>query len=125
MAFHLFQHFNDGAFGFLTDSFIAGVRDDAVLGCRAGDVPLAAKGRRHGPSLGLHHDFWNIPERLHLHHLAIHKAEELVKAHVDDVPGRWNIQPWTQRNPQIIASTADPIVAVIVGAGHHDMVPTL
>ena len=85
---------------------------------------LAAHTWGHRPNASLHHQFGNIPNRLNFDDLAVSNSIVFVEPHVGQTL-RWDdTQKRRGKRPNIVATAADPIGAMIIGPRHHDPIAT-
>ena len=85
---------------------------------------LAAHTWGHRPNASLHDQFGNIPNRLNFDDLALGNPIILVEPHVGQTLRRGDVQKRRGKRPNIVASAADPIGAMIIGPRHHDPIAT-
>ena len=125
MQLEVIQHVDDVLTGRHACLGIIRPRDNPIVAGGCWHMPFAPQAGHHRPGPGLHHHFRDVPKRLHLHHLAIDKTVELMKAHVHQMPSGRNIHPGMGKGAGVKAPAANPIMPLRGGPGHDNMIAPL
>jgi methionyl-tRNA synthetase len=79
------KHIQNMCLALQTSFHLIGTITHTILSNWPWNVPFAAQTRCHWPSVGLHHQFWNIPNSLNFNNFTSRKTIKFMKAHMSQM----------------------------------------